>query len=497
MSNPGAGARNPDAREHLGVLLAFLRRAARFWFVPLLAIVAGGIAAGVVLYLRQPTYRSETVVLYSYGSGSGDATASSTELRSITTRLRELLMSRVNLERVVTEFDLYPEARSAHGIIEGVDELKEHIAFRAPGGDTFGVAFEGTSPTQARLVTTRLAELVMADDSGLRKKQAGVLRDFLVAEKEKTETRLRDTERELAAFMAKHPRFALDATSFAAGAAIRASIDPSVSGRAGARVPPPGLSSGSLDPRGASRGRDIPPEGTRALPSDPNSEVARANAALSAARANLAERLEHYTPAHPDVRAAVAAVERGERRLALSSAEPTSEPPAAVPLVASDTPSRKPIRIASQPPRGVAPVASGGESVKPGERDVVVLETQWSRLTRGVTEARQRQDHVEAQLFKADIVASSESGGQGLQMTVIDPAFLPVRATPPGQMTIASIFVALALALGLFGAVLCATVDDRIYGARDLAAFSVVLVEIPRLSKYPGAHVLASQDATR
>jgi len=123
---------------------------------------------------------------------------------------------------------------------------------------------------------------------------------------------------------------------------------------------------------------------------------------------------------------------------------------------------------------------------------VVVLETQWSRLTRGATEARQRQDQVESQLFKADILASSESGGHGLQMTVIDPAFFPARAVPPGRTTIAAVFLALSLVLGVLGALLRAIFDDRIYDRRDAARFAEVLVEVPRFSKHRRAHVRAS-----
>ncbi|HEX6275522.1 MAG TPA: hypothetical protein VFZ53_20920 [Polyangiaceae bacterium] len=363
MSFARARGGSRGVREQLGNLFALLRRAARFWAVPLVALVAGCVAAGVFLYVRQPTYRSEMVVLYSQGSPRG-VTAPANELRSVTARLKELLFTRATLERVVTEFDLYPEARHARGITDGVDELERHIAFRSPGGDTFGIAFEGTSPIQAKLVTTRLTERVMAADSALRNAHARLARDFLVAEKEKAEIRLLGTERELASFMAEHPRFALDATSFAAGAAIRASVEPSAAARAGTRAP---------------------------------------------------------TPWAPSTAASTGPVEQG----------------------------------------------------------VVVLETQWTSLTRGVTESRQHQNHVEAQLFDADIVASSESGGHGLQMTVIDPAFLPLRAVPPGRPTIAALFVGLALVLGLFGAVLCAALDDRIWGARDLAAFSVVLAEIP------------------
>jgi uncharacterized protein involved in exopolysaccharide biosynthesis len=112
----------------------------------------------------------------------------------------------------------------------------------------------------------------------------------------------------------------------------------------------------------------------------------------------------------------------------------------------------------------------------------VALETEWVKLTRGVTEARQHQDQVEAALFKANIAASSESGGHGVQVTTIDSAFLPQNAVPPGRTMIAGIFAAISLLLGALGAIVRAVLDDRVHDGRDLSRVSEVLVEIPRAS---------------
>jgi uncharacterized protein involved in exopolysaccharide biosynthesis len=481
MNLPRVDAEDQDVREQLGSLFAFLKRTAHFWPIPVIALTVGIVATSVFLYLRKPTYRSETVVLYSHGTDGGDAAEQSAQPRNVTVRLKELLMSRQKLEGVIAEFALYPDVRRAHGMVDAVDELKRHIDFRAPGGDTFSIAFEGASPSQAQRITTRLAQLVIDEDSGLRKKQSSVARDFLVTEKGKTETKLRGAERELAGFMAEHPRFALDATPLTTGAAIRASVASGTS--RGTAIPAsaagfrPGRASAS-DPKVAQAGRE--------MVRDPNSEEARASAALAAAHANLAEHLGRYTAAHPDVRAAGAAVERAEGRLALLTTDSDSTAPATLLPVVNGTKPPEPARIASKLPRTTAAMVKNGIALDPREGDVVVLETLWSRLTRGVTEARQRQDQVEAHLFRADILASSASSGHGLQMTVIDPAYFPARAVAPGRTTIAAVCLALSLVLGVLGALLRAIFDDRIYDRRDAARFAEVLVEVPRhVSRVP------------
>jgi hypothetical protein len=142
--------------------------------------------------------------------------------------------------------------------------------------------------------------------------------------------------------------------------------------------------------------------------------------------------------------------------------------------------------VVAPPPAATAAPAANNVT-KPAE--LVELETEWFRLTRAVTEARQRQAQVEAALFKADMWASSEGGGHGVQVQVIDPAFLPQRALPPGRTTIVAIFLGLAFALGMMIAMVRALLDDRIYGARDAESITTLIVEVPRMSSNRRAHV--------
>jgi hypothetical protein len=451
-----------DLRDQLEGAFVFARRALRFWPTVPIVLAVGGIACALFFLIRKPAYRSETVVLYSQGASAADSPEQSGAARNVTVRMKELLMSRPKLERVVAEFGLYPEVRSELGPAETVEELKKHIEFRAPGGDTFSIAFIGRSPIEAQRVTARLAGLIIEQDAELRRKQARDMRDFLVAEKAKTEATLRTAERDLAAFMAKHPRFALDTTPLATGAAIRATVPgsstaPSVGP---GRVSLNALRVPATPGSGASSGAVTNP--AIRSPLDADSDFARANAALVAARAHLAEQLERYTPAHPDVRAAGSAVERAEARVAALppvSRAPVPATPAtpSAPAPSSETkPTVVPVpRTAARPSEAVASSSSSPTG------DVVALETEWLKLTRGVTEARQRQDQVESALFKADILASSASGGHGLSMTIIDPAFLPARPEPPGRTLIAALF----------------------FEGRDASGPAELLVEVPRSSR--------------
>jgi hypothetical protein len=155
------------------------------------------------------------------------------------------------------------------------------------------------------------------------------------------------------------------------------------------------------------------------------------------------------------------------------------------------------VAAAAPPSTGAAPRRAPRVSQRPAvasspqpsenAEDLVDLETQWLQLTRAVTEARQRQDQIEAQLFKADMQAGSEAVGYGVQVSIIDPAFLPERPQPPGRTTIALIFGVAALTMGLLAALVCAVLDERMFGARDAAGITEVLVEVPRETPRAGS----------
>jgi capsular polysaccharide biosynthesis protein len=462
----------PDAREQLARLVLFLKRALGFWRVLLVSVILGCLSCAGFLYLHAPRYRSETVIFYSEKGGSTEDSEAGTA-RTVTLRLKELLLSRASLTHIIADFDPYPDIRQKVGLSEAIEELKKHIEFKAPGGDTISIAFEGSSPEQAQRVTAALARSVIDKDSELRQTQARAAQDFLKGQGQSSETELRDAEQKLAAFMAQHPRFALDATPLTSGAAIRATLGAPAPG--GATAPPRISSDYAAAPSAPPAAGATPrPVGGAA---DPHNVEALARAEVAAARQNLSEQLLRYTPAHPDVRAAQAALDRANERLKAAQSSGPAEPAIGAEAAAAPAPV-----VARSVPVVHAPLPLPASTANPGQaKELIELETQWLTLTRAVTEARQRQDQLEEQLFKADIQASSEGAGHGVQVDIIDPAFLPQRALPPGRSLVALLFFAGSLLLGVMVALICAAFDDRIRDARDLDE-AEILSEIPRLS---------------
>jgi len=211
----------------------------------------------------------------------------------------------------------------------------------------------------------------------------------------------------------------------------------------------------------------------------------KAAQALDAAQARLTDLSSRFTPQYPDVRNAQAEVDRARARVAAAvvaggggaRAEARGAAPSSAGATGSGADVPAPVQRATV--RALAPAGIPPRSAE-DDKNVVALETDWVKLTRAVTEARQHQDQVESALFKAGMTASSEIGGHGVQVSVIDPAYLPERPVPPGRGTIIALILAASLALGMLGSLIGAALDDRIHDRRELLTLAPVLVAVPR-----------------
>jgi uncharacterized protein involved in exopolysaccharide biosynthesis len=474
-----------EPREQYERIVLFLRRALRFWPTFASVLVLGAIACAVFMVLRKPAYRSETVMLYTESIRPVDATDPTAigGPRDAAVRLREMLLSRPRLLATVEKFNLYPDVVAEYGPIDAAEELREDIDFRAPGGDTFSIGFKGDSREQARAVTEYLASSLIEDESKLRLDRARQHRQFLRQEREKTNEALKKAERNVAQFLADHPQLALDAMLLmpgapSTGAAIRAGSAPAPS-----PAPGPVRYRAVAGPSPAAS----PAAAPAAISPDQRREIAaaktRAEADLTAAEAALSDKRARFTDLHPDVRALKARVERERARVNAATVALTAlrEPlaPAAAPAARPSAPVVRHVRVQTDPKQPAA-------EPKNQKNELVELETDWARLTRDAAEARGKNEQVEASLFKAELAAKSEHDGGGAHMVVLDPAFLPARPVPPGRLTIAGIFLALALLLATAVVAGRAAIDDRVYAAKDLAAFGAVLAEVPPLAKSAG-----------
>jgi len=311
------------------------------------------------------------------------------------------------LQETIEQFRLYPDIVAQRGYVDAVDEMRNHIAFRINDGETFNLSFEGSDAAQVQEVTAQLAGALIEQNSKTRLQQVTLTKEFLDTEKSHNEGELKAKETELTKFLAKHPEFARDATT-GAGSGLSDRLH---------RPAPAAKGDGAL----MALERQAERIATRLTPhlpvtvkdaagqaSDAKLTAARSQAendVLSAQR-DLTEKLAQFTEQHPDVRAAKTRLQAAELKLsrveeaAFKAAGLPNQPvPAAdrAGLEAELTKIRTEIELYKSKRKSAVAQESPAPAGNAGY--IVALETEWSRLSREVSEARERQKQVEDNNF--------------------------------------------------------------------------------------------------
>lgn len=483
-------------RDRLDRLLAIGKRMLRFWWLGALVVVLVTGAVIGVATVKPKLYLSETVLLYQEGIRASTLLgreADTEATRKVGLRLKELVMARPRLQEIIDTYKLYPAIVAEHGYVEAVDEMRKALVFKVREGDTFLLSFSANDPALARDVTAALAKSLVDENSKYRTDQAEVTRKFIFDEKERKAKDLSERETALAAFLARHPEFAQDATAAQGGAAVRAAEKNRRTSGGDSEVLALEREAGRIRQR-----LEMPsaPRATKAPERDPRLVEARNDAerALQSAQRNLADKQANLTDQHPDVVQAKSAVRAAEERLrkaedALARGELIM--PEAPPATESERPAlearlkKVEAEIADVRRRKAANAGAAAEKQSNVAAEIVELETEWSRLNREVAEARERYQALEGKEFVAQMQASSEETGQAAQMVIVDPAYKPTKPTGGGRAKMAIIGFAAGIALALALVLALAIFDDRLYDKVDAEALELapVLSVIPRGDK--------------
>ncbi len=473
------------ARDYLQPVVRLMKRTVRFWWVALVVFLVGVGGTLAAVEMRGKQYRSEAVVYYQEGLQWTANEGMST--RRIGQRLKDMLLARAQLAKLIEELGLYPKLIQGGRSADAVEEMRAATGFKVNEGDIFVLSYTGNSPDEAQRVTARLTDVLIGENARLRSEQAEVARAFLDAEKKRNEDDLAAKEGQQLRFLAKHPEFAHEQSTI--GAALRATkrdTDAAVTaGRDDNAL-------GALRREEERLRRQIAsPSQIPRAPRDPALVAAKneAEAKLKAAQRELADRRARFTEQHPDVRSAAGLVkeaEDGYRRAvdALNAADSAEAPvveiePRAVLESRLAQVQQDIVAYQRKHPKERAAPDDPVESSDAAQR-IVALETEWARLSREVAEARERFQALDTKQFMASMTASTLMSGQAAQIVVIDPAFVP--AQPIGmsakRLFILGIFMTLALGIGL--AVVFALLDDRVYDRTDVERLELapVLIEV-------------------
>jgi uncharacterized protein involved in exopolysaccharide biosynthesis len=497
---------SPSPREHLSALLSVAPRAIRAIWIGGIALAIG--LGGTVAWTLSTAhlYRSEAVIAFEHGVRTGTQTSERDSPREIAARLRDMLTSRQRLERVIEELNLYRKIAEHQGQGAAIDEMRKHLAISGREEFAYRISYDANGRELAQRVLETLVKGVIDEDAQRRVREAEETKRFLDVERLHADEDLKVRETALSGFLAKHPSLAAETGGSGAstGGIIRAAerATPAASGEVATLE----LQAAQLEESLAAAGVRVPPSPGNPNPGDPALVGARVRALteLQTAQRDLTEKQAHFTNEHPDVKAAlrhVAVAEAALRRAdAALEAEKSANPPKPVEAPAPSPTSEEEgatgrtaalkhalaavrSQISAVKSRGAARV-----EVPQGVSSLVAIDTEWTRLNRDVSEARERQMQLEGKQFQAELMATLAGGGQGGRLVVIDPAFRPVRPITGGRFKIAVVGLAASLVLSLLTIILFAAFDDRLYGERDVNRIvkDGIVVVIPKLTGKSG-----------
>jgi polysaccharide chain length determinant protein (PEP-CTERM system associated) len=135
------------------------------------------VTVGLALYLRVPKqYKSSALLNYEAQQINPGRMAPEREgqrLRDTVSTLSEMVMSRNNLEKIIKQFDLYPEQRQVLPIEDVIEAMRKKITITPSSrGDTFTVAFQGPQQDKVMKVTNALASKFIEENLKYREERA-------------------------------------------------------------------------------------------------------------------------------------------------------------------------------------------------------------------------------------------------------------------------------------------------------------------------------------
>lgn len=193
----------PGKRYTVDDLLHILRR--RYWLIVVPFALVGAAAAAYTRSLPD-VYFAETVIMV-VPQRIPENYVQSTVTAKIEDRLQSLrttLLSRTRLERIIQQFDLYPDERRSGPMEDVVELMRRNVSVANGSGNSFRVGYHGSDPVKVMKVADSLASLFINESLLDRQTQAEGTNQFLDSELAEALSKLREQERRLAVWKQTH-----------------------------------------------------------------------------------------------------------------------------------------------------------------------------------------------------------------------------------------------------------------------------------------------------
>lgn len=195
--------KNFNIREYLEIALR------RKWYILIPLVIS--ILFSFPVYKRLPKIYKATTLILVQPQKVPEAYVRSIITAPITERLNTIsqeILSRTSLEKVIKEFDVFPNIRNEVPMEVIIEQMRKMIDIRVQSRgatqSTFSISFEGENPAKVMKVVNNLASLFIEENLKVRELQAEKTAEFITKELYATEGQLKRKEEDLRKYKEKY-----------------------------------------------------------------------------------------------------------------------------------------------------------------------------------------------------------------------------------------------------------------------------------------------------
>ncbi len=408
--------------------------------------------------------------------------------------VREQIMSRRHLERVIEELNLYPELRKRYPLESVIGMMRKRVSVDVLQGRIFRVSFQDPDPVTAMKGANRLTSLFIEENLKMREEMAEGTLAFLERELERVRSLLKEQEKKIADFRAKH----LGVLPEQLEANLRTLDRLQMQLRSTIEALNAAEQRKAHLQQLARLSRSATASTTPERPEAGREEQVPARATLESLKARLRELLSRYTERHPEVirvKDMIAKVEREVELEELQRRQQQAQEEGAASAREEEAPpspdltfQRELAQLDAEIIQLKAEQRRLKAQIKEYERRVELtpkVEEQLKELTRGYEVTQRQYQSLLDRKLQAEVAANLERKQKGERFRVIEEAKVPTRPYKPDFRKVALFGFIVATAVGGGLVVLVESLDNSFYKAEDVEQVTElpVIANIPKVKK--------------
>jgi polysaccharide chain length determinant protein (PEP-CTERM system associated) len=430
-----------EDRGIAGELPAYLdvpRRRPLHVLVPFVLVTAAAVAVGLV---APKQYLSSTLILVEKQKVPDSfvpRVAREEPNRRLLT-IRQEILSRTRLERILQELDPYPESTGRVPLTQLVERMRETAEINVKGDDAFSVEYVHRDPRMAMRVADRLATLFIEETLRAQESRSADATQFIESQLEEARRQLETREQALRRFKEDRMGSLPEQTPTNLATLQRLQMEQQA------------LSANLQAALDRQQALELSPTTASPVVSE-----------LDQLRAELVGLQERYTDEHPEVRALTARIGKLEKQPQAALPNPARAAVAGQLAQARvEVQNLKARSLAID--RRIAEVQARVDHAPRTEQELASLTRDFQKLNENYLALLNKK-------LDAQMAQRLEERWKGERFRVLDPAFLPEQPISPNRALYAAAGAGLGLLAGLLLALAAELLDRSVKSARQLQA---------------------------